>query len=98
VFVVALLPSALNLPLPLTYPDSWRMATALPIAVFIAAYGAMTLARSLQTLLGRVGVGVAIVLFALSLWLIAADARQHYNNIALPTFEQGILLFSQSTH
>lgn len=93
--VVALLPSALNLPLPLTYPDAWRAAIGLPIAVVLAGYGAGIVAHSLQQLLGRVGIGAAIVLVVISLVFIGNDARLHYNNIALPTYERAAPFIEQ---
>ncbi|MFN8372149.1 MAG: hypothetical protein U0694_04645 [Anaerolineae bacterium] len=93
--LLALLPSALYLPLPLSYPDTWRTALALPIAVAIAAYGAGCIAHSLQKLLGRIGIGLALLLLVASLWLIALEGREHYNTVALSTYERAASLIDQ---
>jgi hypothetical protein len=92
--IIALLPMALDLSLPLTYPNVWRAALSLPIAICIAAYGAASIAQSLQMLFGRAGIGIALALLVLTLWLVAADAHQHYNEIALPAYESAAPLLS----
>jgi hypothetical protein len=80
--VVALLPSALSYS-----PDIQRAALALPISMTIAASGVATLARLLIQPWGRVGLGIVVALVVAALVVIAADARQHYVNEFLSTYE-----------
>jgi hypothetical protein len=84
--VVALLPSALLLDLPVSYPDLRFAAPALPVAIVIAALGASLLVRLLVLRMDKTGVIIAAGLLLLALSALVFDARQHYTGIFWPAY------------
>jgi hypothetical protein len=88
--VVTLLPSGLS-----DSPDLQRAALALPISIAIAASSIAFLARCLTDHWGRAGLAIALSLFVAALVVIAADARDHYVNTFLPTYENAAQVYRQ---
>lgn len=82
--VITLLPSALLLNPPVSYPDLQQAAMALPVALVIAAFGASLFVRLITERLG-VFFATAIIVIALAITLI--DVRQHYTTVFIPTYE-----------
>lgn len=85
--IIGLLPSAFLLTPPVRYPDIQQAAMALPVALVIAAFGLSLCIQLLTDRLGKVGVLLATALIIVALTLILSDARFHYINVFLPTYE-----------
>lgn len=92
---VALIPSALLIDPPYRYPDLQRAAAALPIGAVIAGYGLALILKLIQARLGAAGLALAAAPLAVALALTAGDAIQHYQDKALPAYEQAAFTYLQ---
>ncbi|MBL8152891.1 MAG: hypothetical protein JNM70_01805, partial [Anaerolineae bacterium] len=92
---VALIPSALLIDAPYRYPDLQRAAMALPIGAVIAGYGLAQILKLVQARLGMAGLALAAAPLAVALALTAGDAIQHYQDKALPAYEQAAFTYLQ---
>jgi hypothetical protein len=93
--VIGALPSALYVTLPLQYPHLGLAGMVLPVGLIFAAYGLRLIAEQFVGLWGRRGLVIAVGLFLVMLYISAQDARQHYLDVFLPTYERAAPIYNQ---
>ncbi|NWF69897.1 MAG: hypothetical protein HXY40_12500 [Chloroflexi bacterium] len=93
---MCLLPGALRLEVPASAPDVLAAGLALPLVFVLVGMGAAALAGHLRALLGRLGMLLALLLLAGGVLWSALDAQRHYNDVALPAYEQSAQVYEQT--